>query len=283
MEGGVPFSNPNYEEASKDDKKIEKEIKRLASDKNKLFQVITFIKDGMNNLSSSFENFSSMIKDFSNGISRAMKDLKVLFDEDYIRSLENTDGSDSLETRKVKTKAASTLAQLLLGKSNVSVSTTVARTPKTEAVPNPSNDVSPINTSPRSPINKLSSETVDGYDATPSSGPPKRKKKKKAGVSTPPIDVPETVPSGGPPARGPPRKAIAMNNTNDGPIIPSGGPPVHGPPKKASLPTVQNGNSSENPDSIPSSNPKGKSNADILRAEMTSALNDIKSMLRGNK
>ncbi len=222
-----------------------KEIRKLANDKKKMLRVITFLKDGMIAINDAFDTFSSTMKDFSSSLKKVQKDLKGVFDEDNIEYLSASVEMQEMGSGKYKRQAANTLAQLLMGKTDVTVSATSSQPASTSASP-----------------------------AAPSAGPPtKGPPSSEPPTKGPPSSGPPTKgpPSSGPPTKGPPTK---------GP--PSSGPPTKGPPSagppSAGLPKAPPAPSAGPPGNAPKVS-KSQLNTAFIRNEMMSALNDLKSVL----
>ena len=90
-----------------------------------MIRVIDFLKGGMTAISDAFESFTDTMKDFSNSLKRAQKDLKSVFDEESFAYYSSTEGIETQGGGGVKKLAVNTLAQLLLGQEEISVSAVV--------------------------------------------------------------------------------------------------------------------------------------------------------------
>jgi len=195
---------------------VQKEKKKIATDKKKMIRVITFLKEGMDAITDSFDAFSDTMKEFSSSLKRAQKDLKGVVDEESLAYYSADIEIESGGGKKYKKHAANTLAQLLFGKENVEVSTTstgqvaVESAPKTPTMPSSSGP--PTQGGPPSRGGPPTKAGPPSSGAPTSSGPPTK---------------------GGPPSRGgPPTKA--------GPPPPKL-PPTSGAPKTPTMPKVTQG------------------------------------------
>jgi hypothetical protein len=244
MSKEIPFSSPTFTNNETNGKKMisDKGLKRFASDKKKMLRVITFLKEGIDAINDSFDSFTSTMKDFSNSLKRAHKDLKDVFDEENINFLTNSFETGNYKQKGIKTKAASTLAQLLTGQSKVQVT------------PSPQPIGAQINSgSQGAPI--LSSVPPSAGEP-PKSGPPSRGGPPSAGGP----------PKSGPPSRGGPPSA--------------GGPPKSGPPSRGGPPSAGSPVNSGSLGDIPQSMPPGKINSKHIRNEMQDALKSLRHVLK---